>query len=83
MTPLGKQHCRGDHVHGLLVVVRFEQVAVAIHRHLHAATPAKVCTVVFGFRSASIQHEIAKCRSACQLKRFGTSGYLTLPVENA
>ncbi|MGY4298870.1 hypothetical protein ACVWXN_006965 [Bradyrhizobium sp. i1.4.4] len=44
-----------------------KQVAVAIHHHLQAATPAKVYTV-FGFRSASIQHEIAKCRSACHPK---------------
>ena len=37
ITPLGQKQRSGDHVHRLLVVVRFEQVAVAVHRHLQAA----------------------------------------------
>jgi hypothetical protein len=44
------------------------------HRDLQAAVPAKVCTVL-GLKPASIQHDTAKCRGACQLKRAGDSGW--------
>lgn len=37
ITPLGQKQRSGDHVHRLLVVVRFEQAAVEVHRHLQAA----------------------------------------------
>ncbi|HEY0311306.1 MAG TPA: hypothetical protein VGC56_02315, partial [Allosphingosinicella sp.] len=48
----------------------FEQVAVAIHGHLKATVASKVWTV-FGSKPASIQHDTAKWRRACQLNRLG------------
>src|SRR5882672_3098127 len=71
-----------DSIHCFGAIFARENMAVGVRGHLQCGWPTKVCTVL-GASRASIQHDTAKCRSECQVKRFGVGGARRGPLYAA